>query len=432
MDAEQRSVFQGIVYYYRENMVNCRYQVTLKDAVDGALLQQALDAARAKAPYYFQKPVWEKKLLHLEPSDAPCPVRQGSAKPEFPDENGFTVALSYEGKVVYFDWFHFLADGRGVAPFLTMVLQFYCNLRYGTAFEGQTLETDPAYDIEDILAKYPESQVANDMQRPVVQTFEETPTCCRIRLEKAGLVDAALRCGVKPFSTLTALLCKAVRAYLDKDEVLYSYSTDARDALGAPNALYNCVASFQRKLPLTADAPLAEVAVGVDADLKENLSAEQKTVPYCGADGLGLPGLPAESQPQHQKAHLPDGRVHQRLSGGLLGELSGRPLRPVQPGADPVHRGLSDLGAGGRRFHRSGMPPACMASSPSASRTRCRAPALPRLCAPRSRPKASGCWRPWSWGKTLHKKQPLSLAVTRQLPYRGSLWRSETERFSLF
>ena len=36
MDAEQRSVFQGIVYYYRENMVNCRYQVTLKDAVDAA------------------------------------------------------------------------------------------------------------------------------------------------------------------------------------------------------------------------------------------------------------------------------------------------------------------------------------------------------------------------------------------------------------
>ena len=276
MDAEQRSVFQGIVYYYRENMVNCRYQVTLKDAVDGALLQQALDAARAKAPYYFQKPVWEKKLLHLEPSDAPCPVRQGSAKPEFPDENGLIFALSYEGKVVYFDWFHFLADGRGIAPFMTMVLQFYCNLRYGTAFEGQTLETDPAYDIEDILVKYPESQVANDMQRPVVQTFEETPTCCRIRLEKAGLVDAALRCGVKPFSTLTALLCKAVQAYLDKDEVLYSYSTDARDALGAPNALYNCVASFQRKLPLTADAPLAEVAVGVDADLKENLSAERK------------------------------------------------------------------------------------------------------------------------------------------------------------
>lgn len=112
MDAEQRSVFQGIVYYYRENMVNCRYQVTLKDAVDGALLQQALDAARAKAPYYFQKPVWEKSCS-TSSRRTPLPGAQGSAKPEFPDENGFTVALSYEGKVVYFDWFHFLTDGRG-------------------------------------------------------------------------------------------------------------------------------------------------------------------------------------------------------------------------------------------------------------------------------------------------------------------------------
>ena len=277
MNAEQRAVFQGIVYYYRENQVLCRYQATLKEAVDPALLQQALDAARPLAEYYFCHVVWEKREARLEPNTAPCRVRQGSAQPKIPEEtNDYLFSLGCEGNTVYLDWFHFLADGRGMAPFMTMVLQFYCNLRYGTAFEGQTLETDPAYDIEDILAKYPESQVANDMQRPVVQTFEETPTCCRIRLEKAGLVDAALRCGVKPFSTLTALLCKAVRAYLDKDEVLYSYSTDARDALGAPNALYNCVASFQRKLPLTADAPLAEVAVGVDADLKENLSAERK------------------------------------------------------------------------------------------------------------------------------------------------------------
>ena len=277
MNAEQRAVFQGIVYYYRENQVLCRYQATLKEAVDPALLQQALDAARPLAEYYFCHVVWEKREAHLEPNTAPCRVRQGSTQPKIPEEtNDYLFSLGCEGNTVYLDWFHFLADGRGIAPFMTMVLQFYCNLRYGTAFEGQTLETDPAYDIEDILAKYPESQVANDMQRPVVQTFEETPTCCRIRLEKAGLVDAALRCGVKPFSTLTALLCKAVRAYLDKDEVLYSYSTDARDALGAPNALYNCVASFQRKLPLTADAPLAEVAVGVDADLKENLSAERK------------------------------------------------------------------------------------------------------------------------------------------------------------
>mgnify|MGYP003173866430 FL=1 len=53
MNAEQRAVFQGIVYYYRENQVLCRYQATLKEAVAPALLQQALDAARPLAEYYF-------------------------------------------------------------------------------------------------------------------------------------------------------------------------------------------------------------------------------------------------------------------------------------------------------------------------------------------------------------------------------------------
>ena len=83
MDAEQRSVFQGIVYYYRENMVNCRYQVTLKDAVDGALLQQALDAARAKAPYYFQKPVWEKSCSTSSRRTPPARCGRAAQSPNF-------------------------------------------------------------------------------------------------------------------------------------------------------------------------------------------------------------------------------------------------------------------------------------------------------------------------------------------------------------
>ena len=276
MDAEQRSVFQGIVYYYRENMVNCRYQVTLKDAVDGALLQQALDAARAKAPYYFQKPVWEKKLLHLEPSDAPCPVRQGSAKPEFPDENGFTVALSYEGKVVYFDWFHFLADGRGVSRLVTLVLKLYCNLRYGTAFACEPLVSDPPYDIEDILARYPESQVENDMQKEVTQTSEAKPRLVRVRLDKQSLLDAALPLGVKPFSALMALFCKAGREYFGRDDLRYNYSADARDAMGTPKALFNCVASFQRPVTVTEADTLATLVPGVEADIRHNLTKEPK------------------------------------------------------------------------------------------------------------------------------------------------------------
>lgn len=276
MDAEQRAVFSGMVYYYRENKIICRYQLTMKDEVEPQLLQQALDAARPMAPFYFQRPVWEKRTLHLEPCDAPCPVRIGTALPELPDENGLCFALSCEGKTLCLDWFHFIADGRGISPLLTMVLMLYCNLRYGTAFVPSPLESAPPYDIEDILTEFPESQVENDMQRPVVQTFEGEPGRCRVRLEKAGLVDVALRCGVRPFSALMALLCRAARDYLGKDDIIYSYSVDARDSLGASGALYNCVASFQRKLPVRADAPLAEMAACMDEGLREDLRPESK------------------------------------------------------------------------------------------------------------------------------------------------------------
>lgn len=276
MDAEQRSVFQGIVYYYRENMVNCRYQVTLKDAVDGALLQRALDAARAKAPYYFQKPVWEKKLLHLEPSDAPCPVRQGSAKPEFPDENGFTVALSYEGKVVCFDWFHFLADGRGGSPFFTLLLKLYCNLRSNAGFVCEALASDPPYDVEQLLARYPESQVANNMQKDVLQIHEGTPHFQRLRLDRQSLVDLAQKEGVKPFSALMGLTCQAAQRYLEKNDLVYSYAADTRAALGVPHALYNCIASFQLSLRLEPQARLHSFAKRLDHEIRESLTPERR------------------------------------------------------------------------------------------------------------------------------------------------------------
>ena len=48
-----------------------------------------------------------------------------------------------------------------------------------------------------------------------------------------------------------ALFCKAGREYFGRDDLMYNYSTDARDAMGTPKALFNCVASFQRPVTVT-------------------------------------------------------------------------------------------------------------------------------------------------------------------------------------
>ena len=52
--------------------------------------------------------------------------------------------MSCEGDTVYFDWYHFLMDGHGVSPFLTRILEQYCNLRYGTAFANTPIVCSPA------------------------------------------------------------------------------------------------------------------------------------------------------------------------------------------------------------------------------------------------------------------------------------------------
>ena len=188
MNAEQRSVFQGIVYYYREHTVLCRYELTMKDPVDAELLQQACDEARPLAGYFFQKVVWEKREAHLTPNDAPFRVRIGQVQPHIPeDTDDYQLAFSCEGNQIFFDWFHFLADGRGVSRLVTLVLKLYCNLRYGRAFACEPLVSDPPYDIEDILARYPESQVENDMQKEVTQTSEAKPQLVRVRLDKQSL-----------------------------------------------------------------------------------------------------------------------------------------------------------------------------------------------------------------------------------------------------
>ena len=281
MEQRQRSaeyIFQGAMYFFRREKIQCRYQYTLKDPVDSALLQKAVDAALAAAPYYAVQLVWEKRDAFLEPNPNPCRVYTGSRMRDMPEEtDGYMFCVSCEGAVVYFDWYHFLMDGRGVSPFLTRILEQYCNLRYGTAFANTPIVCSPAYDIEALVAQYPEQTATGEtLQREVVQTCEDTIHRTRVRLRKKCLVDKAVAAEVKPFSMLLALLSMGVGQYLGKQEVQYSYSADSRDAVNAPNALYNCVCSYQNIVSLEQGNHAEDYAAAIDAYVRSTLTPEAK------------------------------------------------------------------------------------------------------------------------------------------------------------
>ena len=266
------------MYFFRREKIQCRYQFSLRDAVDITLLQRALTAALASAPYYTQRLVQEKREMWLEPNTEPCLVYPGSTMRNIPEQtNGYLFCVSCEGDTVYFDWHHFLLDGHGVSPLLTSILEQYCNLRYGTAFAVPQIVCDPPYDMEAMLAEYPPVKGGSDViQRDVVQTYEGALRRTRVCLSKQSLVEKALANNAKPVSALMGLLCMAMREYLGKEKIQYSYSSDTRDVAGVPNALYNCVCSFGHTVQLQAQTRLADFVGDIDADIKRDLQPESK------------------------------------------------------------------------------------------------------------------------------------------------------------
>ena len=321
MEQAQRSaeyIFQGTMYFFRREKILCRYQFALKDAVDPALLQRALDAALSAA---------------LEPNPNPCLVYAGSAQRSIPEEtNGYLFSVSCEGDTVYFDWYHFLMDGRGGSPFLTRILELFCNLRYGTAFAVPQIVCDPPYDMEAMLAEYPPVEYGSDVfQRDVVQTYEGALRRTRVCLSKQSLVEKALANNAKPVSALLGLLCMAMREYLGKEKIRYSYSSDTRDVAGVPNALYNCVCSFGHTVQLQAQTRLGDFVAEVDAGNRRDLQPESKRRRM--ADQMGW-----VYKVNQQKAPL---RIKQRVFqmgeyiGGTISDFwlsyLGNPLMPATP-----------------------------------------------------------------------------------------------------
>ena len=112
---------------------------------------------------------------------------------------------------------------------------------------------------------------------------------------------------------------------------MYNYSTDARDAMGTPKALFNCVASFQRPITVTEADTLATLVPGVEADTRHNLTKEPKL--FRVAEQMGW-----VYKVNQQKAPL---RIKQRVFqmgeyiGGTISDFwlsyLGNPLMPATP-----------------------------------------------------------------------------------------------------
>jgi hypothetical protein len=112
-----------------------RVTAVLRDDVEPALLQRALDAAVARVPlfayrlrrglfwYYLER---QKRAPQVEP-DARNPLMPINLTPS----RGFLFRVRYYKKRVSLEVFHAVADGYGASVFLLTMLSEYVALRYG-------------------------------------------------------------------------------------------------------------------------------------------------------------------------------------------------------------------------------------------------------------------------------------------------------------
>lgn len=137
----------------------------LKEEVDGALLQRALEETVEEFPLF--RSVLKKGLFwyYLEESDLLPRVSEESlpvcAAVYNPDKPGLLYRVSYFGRRINLEVFHALADGTGAVQFLRSMVFAYLTARHGLT--ERLAENDAARDQKSLDAFYK----YYDKQQPV-------------------------------------------------------------------------------------------------------------------------------------------------------------------------------------------------------------------------------------------------------------------------
>ncbi|MDE7176667.1 MAG: alcohol acetyltransferase [Lachnospiraceae bacterium] len=155
-----------------------RLSVTLKEEIDAALLQQALDLTLPRFPTY--KVTIRKGLFwrYLEPNNRPGPFVQEDIKNpcmpmHFKSNNRYLIRLYYYGRRISFEAHHCLGDGTGGMCLLQTLTAVYLGLQgHAIPPSGFVLDLNEAPDpeeLEDAYMRYATAKVKPP--RPAAKTY---------------------------------------------------------------------------------------------------------------------------------------------------------------------------------------------------------------------------------------------------------------------
>ena len=166
-------------YSVNDQLVNTlRFEIRLQKSIDGDTLRHAIDMAIRRYPYFSVKTAVVNEEYVLLANNEPIVVTHG-AEPiclGSGEANHHLLALAYEEKSIFFDFFHGITDAIGAFPLIKTVLYYYLCERENTILASDGIRlADSEIPSEETDDPYPE-YVPEDI-RPLGE-FKPCPQFC--------------------------------------------------------------------------------------------------------------------------------------------------------------------------------------------------------------------------------------------------------------
>lgn len=293
-----------LLYAANEDFLSSfRLAITMCSSVDREVLARAVARAMERYPYFSVSPVREGERLVLRFNARPVPVFADGHCAVLGSEEacGHLVTFGCEGRRIFLDASHYIADGVGIVPLLKTVLYLYAAEVYGTdglQSERILMPDSPVAEEEyadpfsgalpEIDDPRPARRVPDTAYAPDPEAFDEGGLYAyHLRIPQKAMMAKANPSDGSPVSFLTTMLYRAMCALDDEIAlpIVAHVQHQYRAALRTPLCRHSMVSYIPAVLPVRAkdwDVELQNTVLRgqiiLDSDVTADLCAVRRPV----------------------------------------------------------------------------------------------------------------------------------------------------------
>lgn len=251
--------YAGLPFLYRKNgAVSTIMEVIMKDKVDGALLQIAVNFTVSRHPYFKSSLQERQGDYYIAENEMPFEVKETTEFRSLGSKelNFHLMDVTYTQNKIFVAFHHALCDGLGARRFVETLVCYYCEFKYGENIENGDGTLPKPGDIFDPYAYGPYE--IDDVEMPVSvrdgYALPEIPEVMdgdmdyryAFTLENDSLLAYAKRIGASPAIVVSLLMSKAIyNVHPEADKtIVCNMASSLREGLHAENTFKNCIGSI--------------------------------------------------------------------------------------------------------------------------------------------------------------------------------------------